>query len=244
MWSAACSSGEEPYTLAIQIHRTLGMRAMDWRVEILGSDISENILNSAQAGRYADYAMRTTPALVKGRYFKQEGNEWVIDPTVKSMVSFQLHNLKDRLAAKRFGKFDVIFCRNVMIYFDEQMREQVVNTFADSLADDGVLFIGHSETLRGLNTPFEQSPIPQGFCYTKGQAAALLPNAGATSATSARPAASPFAAPAVPFGTARPVAAAPARPVLAAPNLFPPRPKPAAPGVPASQKLPTNLKLT
>ena len=244
MWSAACSSGEEPYTLAIQIHRSLGMRSMDWRIEILGSDISENILNSAQAGRYADYAMRTTPALVKGRYFKQEGGEWIIDPTVKSMVSFQLHNLKDRLAAKRFGKFDVIFCRNVMIYFDEQMREQVVNTFADSLADDGVLFIGHSETLRGLNTPFEQSPIPQGFCYTKGHGASLLSHPAATPSGSARPTPATIASPPVPFGTARPTAAASARPALAAPSLFPPRPKPAAPIAAGSVKTTTNLKLT
>jgi len=244
IWSAACSSGEEPYTLAIQIHRSLGMRAMDWRVEILGSDISENILNSAQGGRYADYAMRTTPALVKGRYFKQEGSEWVLDHTVKSMVSFQLHNLKDRLAAKRFGKFDVIFCRNVMIYFDEQMREQVVNTFADSLADDGVLFIGHSETLRGLNTPFEQSPIPQGFCYTKGHPVPAAGSAAATVVGGFKPAASPFATPAVPFGTSRPGTATAARPAPAAPSLFPPRPTPAAPAAFNAAKPTIGLKLT
>jgi len=200
IWSAACSSGEEPYTLAMQVHRSLGIRMMDWRVEILGSDISENILTMAQGGRYTDYAMRTTPSLVKSRYFKQEGANWIIDPTIKSMVTFQLHNLKDRLAAKRFGKFDVIFCRNVMIYFDDQMREQVVNTFADQLNDDGVLFIGHSETLRGLKTPFEQCTLPQGFCYTKGKTAA-----SGTTAASAHPAAHPSAQPAAhPSMAARP----------------------------------------
>jgi chemotaxis protein methyltransferase CheR len=166
-WSAACSTGEEPFTMAMQLHRSLGMRLSDWRIEILGTDISEKALQVAHAGKYTDYAIRTTPSLVKQRYFRQEGLFYHIDPTIKSMVNFEMLNLKDRLAAKRFGKFDVIFCRNVMIYFDDQMRKQVVNMFADQLNDDGVLFIGHSETLRTLDVPFDQVNLPQGFCYTK-----------------------------------------------------------------------------
>jgi chemotaxis protein methyltransferase CheR len=167
LWSAACSTGEEPYTLAMQVHRSLGLRLQDWRVEILGTDISEKVLESAASGQYTDYSMRTTNPLAKQRYFKQDGAFWNVDPTIKSMVNFELHNLKDRLAAKRHGKWDVIFCRNVMIYFDDAMKSQVVNMFADQLADDGWLFIGHSETLRGLNTPFEQVNVPHGFCYRK-----------------------------------------------------------------------------
>ncbi|MCA3006622.1 MAG: protein-glutamate O-methyltransferase CheR [Planctomycetaceae bacterium] len=169
IWSAACSTGEEPFTMAIQIHRSLGLRLADWRIEILGTDISEKALEVAQRGHYTDYAVRTTPALVKSRYFKQEGSQWVLDPQIRSMVNFEVHNLKDRVAAKRFGRWDVIFCRNVMIYFDDQMRESLLNSFAEQLADDGVLFIGHSETLRGLKTPFEAISIPQGFCYQKVQ---------------------------------------------------------------------------
>jgi chemotaxis protein methyltransferase CheR len=167
LWSAACSSGEEPYTLAMQVHRTLGLRLSDWRVEILGTDISEKVLTVASEGHYTDYAMRSTPALTKGRYFRQDGMNWTVDPQIKSMVNFEILNLKDRLGAKRHGKFDVIFCRNVMIYFDDQMRQQVVSMFADQLADDGVLFIGHSETLRGLNVPFSQVASPQAFAYQK-----------------------------------------------------------------------------
>ncbi len=167
VWSAACSSGEEPFTLAIQIHRSLGVRLMDWRVEILGTDISEKALSTALSGKYTDYAVRSTPSTVKNRYFKQDGSFWVLDPTIKSMVSFEVLNLKDRLAAKRFGQFDVIFCRNVLIYFDNPMKTQVVNTFAEQLKPDGTLFIGHSETLRGLETPFTQMNVPQGFCYRK-----------------------------------------------------------------------------
>ncbi len=83
------------------------------------------------------------------------------------MVSFDLHNLKDRVAAKRFGTWDIIFCRNVMIYFDDAMKSQVLRTFADQLAADGTLFIGHSETIRAAEAPFEALPIPHGFCYRK-----------------------------------------------------------------------------
>jgi chemotaxis protein methyltransferase CheR len=172
IWSAACSTGEEPYTLAMMVHRTLGVRLMDWRVEILGTDISEKALASAHEARYTDYAIRTTNAVALQRYFKKDGPYYTIDPTVKSMVNFELLNLKDRLAAKRYGKWDVIFCRNVMIYFDDAMKTQVVNMFADQLSDDGCLFIGHSETLRGLKTPFEQVEVPQGFCYRKANQAA------------------------------------------------------------------------
>ncbi|TVQ33274.1 MAG: protein-glutamate O-methyltransferase CheR [Phycisphaeraceae bacterium] len=167
IWSAACSSGEEPYTIAMMLHRTLGVRLPDWHIEILGTDISEKALDIAAEAKYTSYSIRSTPAHVLSRYFKVDGPYQVLDPTIKSMVNFEQHNLKDRLAARRHGTWDVIFCRNVMIYFDEKMKEQVVRMFGDQLADDGWLFIGHSESLRGLNLPFESAPFPQGFCYQK-----------------------------------------------------------------------------
>ncbi|MFO0083382.1 MAG: CheR family methyltransferase [Phycisphaerales bacterium] len=177
LWSAACSTGEEPLTLAMQVHRTLGLRLMDWRVEVLGTDISERALAVAAEGKYADYAVRSTSPLIKQKYFKQDGPYWNVDPAIRQMVHFETLNLKDRLGAKRLGKFDVIFCRNVMIYFDDAMRAQVINMFHDQLADDGALFIGHSESLRGLNVPFEQVNIPQGFVYVKkGHAKEAAPN--------------------------------------------------------------------
>jgi chemotaxis protein methyltransferase CheR len=172
VWSAACSSGEEPYTLAMMLHRTLGVRLSDWRIEILGTDISEKILQTAAKGEYTNYSIRTTSPLIVERYFKKNGPLFIIDPTIRSMVTFEKHNLKDRLAAKRHGIWDVIFCRNVLIYFDKPMKEQVINTFAEQLAADGTLFIGHSETLRDLNTPFQPLAIPQGFCYSKVSATA------------------------------------------------------------------------
>jgi chemotaxis protein methyltransferase CheR len=111
--------------------------------------------------------MRSTAPLVRQRYFKQDGLYYTIDPTVKSMVTFALHNLKDRVAAKRFGQWDIIICRNVMIYFDDEMKKQLLTTFADQLTEDGTLFIGHSETIRLGEAPFSALPIPQGFCYRK-----------------------------------------------------------------------------
>ncbi len=167
IWSAACSTGEEPYTLAILVHRTLGVRLADWRVEILGTDISERAVDFAVEGKYTDYAMRSTHATVRERYFKHDGPYWLLSDLIKPMVNFEVQNLKDRLAAKRHGTWDIIFCRNVMIYFDDQMKAQVLNTFADQLAADGTLFIGHSETIRAGEAPFASLPISAGFCYQK-----------------------------------------------------------------------------
>lgn len=169
LWSAACSSGEEPYTLAMILHRSLGIRLSDWKIEILGTDISEKVLKVAQAGRYPHYAIKSTNEMVLNRYFKQEDRDYVLDEEIKSMVHFEKLNLKDVYAARRFGTFDVIFCRNVMIYFDDPMKKSCVQMFHKQLADDGTLVIGHSESLRSLDVPFTQLNIPQAFAYQKAE---------------------------------------------------------------------------
>ncbi len=148
IWSAGCSTGEEPYTLGIQLHRSLGLRLSDWRIEILGTDISEKALLVAQSARYPDYAFRTTSPLVMQRYFRVDGACKVVDEEIRKLVSFTKLNLKDISAARRLGQWDVIFCRNVMIYFDDPMKDHCVGIFHDQLEPDGTLFIGHSETLR------------------------------------------------------------------------------------------------
>ena len=167
IWSAACSTGEEPFTLAMLLHRTLGVRLSDWRIEILGTDISEKALKVAQSGKYNTYAVRTTPSLMKDRYFKPDGRDFMLDDTIRSMVNFEKHNLKDSMAAKRHGQWDVIFCRNVLIYFDDDMKAGVLSMFDNQLASDGTLFIGHSERIKSLTNQFTQLQIPQGFCYQK-----------------------------------------------------------------------------
>ncbi len=165
IWSAACSTGEEPYTIAMQLHRSLGVRLSDWHIEILGTDISERALLVAQSGRYSNYSLRSTNPLITRRYFKETGGFYQIDPEIQSMVQLEKHNLKDHFAAKRHGAWDIIFCRNVMIYFDEPMRQSCLTLFHGALAPDGVLFIGHSETIR--DGRFEPMPDPQAFAYTK-----------------------------------------------------------------------------
>lgn len=167
IWSAACSSGEEPFTLAMLIHRSLGVRLADWRIEILGSDISEKALGIAQSGVYSNYAVRTTPKLMLDRYFKEDGRNFILSDDIRSMVSFERHNLKDTMAAKRHGTWDIIFCRNVLIYFDDAMKKGVISMFDNQLAKDGTLFIGHSERISNLTERFTQLDIPQGFCYQK-----------------------------------------------------------------------------
>ncbi len=167
LWSAACSSGEEPYTLAMIVHRYLGVRLADWKIEIVGTDISEKVIKLAQVGRYPHYAVKSTDATVLNRYFKQEGRDYVLDSDIRSMVHFEKLNLKDIYAARRYGTFDAIFCRNVMIYFDEPMKKSCVQMFHKQLADDGTLMIGHSESLRSLDVPFTQLDLPKAFAYRK-----------------------------------------------------------------------------
>ncbi|MFK7759278.1 MAG: protein-glutamate O-methyltransferase CheR [Phycisphaerales bacterium] len=169
IWSAACSTGEEPFTLAMQLDRSLGVRLNDWHIEILGTDISEKALAVAQKGVYNNYAVRSTPSLIKSRYFTEEGREFRLNDTIRSMVNFERHNLKDRVAAKRHGVWDVIFCRNVLIYFDDEMKKNVVSMFSNQIAKDGTLFIGHSERIKDLTDDFQQLNIPQGFCYQKSE---------------------------------------------------------------------------
>ena len=157
----------EPYTIAMMIHRTLGLRLADWQVEILGTDISEKALLAAEKAAYQSYAIRTVKPLVMSRYFKQaDGGMYEVAPEIRSMVRFERHNLKDTFAAKRHGVWDVIFCRNVMIYFDQKMRDACIKVFHDQLAPDGTLFIGHSESIRDSKL-FTARRESQAFAYAK-----------------------------------------------------------------------------
>jgi chemotaxis protein methyltransferase CheR len=167
IWSAGCSSGEEPYTLAFIMLEMLGEGIDHWDIKILGTDLSTDILRRAMDGKYDVEKLKELPTLVRDRYFVRETGDVVtksgkilrnrplvrIVPEVREMVTFRRLNLMESFPFKR--QFDFIFCRNVMIYFDKQTQGVLVNKFANFLREGGYLFIGHSESLTGLKHNFK-----------------------------------------------------------------------------------------
>ncbi len=145
IWSAGCSSGEEPYTLAMCVQDFLGAQAKHWDARILATDISQRALNLAKTGIYD--LPDTIPADWKHRYFKQQGtgNRYQVAQEIRNQVVFQTFNLMDPIRFR--AKFDVIFCRNVMIYFDQPTKDALVRRFHAASANGAYLLIGHSETL-------------------------------------------------------------------------------------------------
>jgi len=153
IWSAGCSSGEEPYSIAILLREELRTSA---RVKILATDISARMLKKAKEGIYPAEELKNVPPDVVRKYFTPVPHETTslfrIKDEVKCMVRFARLNLMDRWPMK--GPFDIIFCRNVMIYFDRETKEQLLQRFWKMLAPGGYLFIGHSESLAPLSSPF------------------------------------------------------------------------------------------
>ncbi len=153
IWSAAASTGQEGYSLAIELLEQKA-RISGWNIEILGTDLSSEALKKATAGRYSQFEVQrgmSTPMLMK--YFKQDGAEWVVEPAVKSWVSFKHFNLlKDY---RSLGSFDIVFCRNVLIYFDRDTKSDILNRMAKQMAPDGYLVLGAAETIIGLSDEFE-----------------------------------------------------------------------------------------
>ncbi len=154
IWSAACSTGEEPYTLAMALAEEWGARA-GYKVRILATDISTRVLGTANRGVYTDERLESLPAEWRQRYFVkgagQAQGQFQIRPELKRMVEFRRLNLIEPLPP--LGPFAVIFCRNVMIYFDRPTQEQVVCRLAERLEPGGYLFVGHSESLTGIHHP-------------------------------------------------------------------------------------------
>lgn len=155
LWSAGCSTGEEPYTLAIILHETLRGEIDSWDIKITANDLSEAVLAAARRGIYNEYALRTTPKEMVSKYFKKEGNVYKVDQAMKRLVSFGQINLSDKEQLKRVEKSQIVFCRNVIIYFDDEMKRKVINAFYDNLQPKGVLIIGHSESLHNISRAFQ-----------------------------------------------------------------------------------------
>ena len=148
IWNAACSTGQEPYSLAMLLKEEAA-KLSGWRVEILATDISNEVLEKAKAGLYSQFEVqRGLPIQLLIKYFQQMGEMWQIDSSIRAMVKFEKLNLLDNLA--RVGHFDVIFCRNVLIYFDNDTKSKVLNQMQNILANDGALFLGGAETVLGI----------------------------------------------------------------------------------------------
>lgn len=167
IWSAACSSGEEPYTLAMVIHHKFKFQLGNIKVEIVGTDISQEIIEKANEGIYTEYSMRNMRPEYLSKYFQKVDGKYILNDDIKNMVIFEQANLLDRFKMSRYRNFDIIFCRNVLIYFDLKAKTQVINSLYDSLNPSGYLFIGHSESLHGISKAFKLVHFVKAMGYKK-----------------------------------------------------------------------------
>jgi len=168
VWSAGCSTGEEPYTLAIILKEVLGSEIHAWDIRIIGNDLSTDVLDRARTAIYSKYTLRSTPEDIVKRYFTSNHNgTFGILPEVRSMVAFSRINLSDRFQLKTVEPSDIVFCRNVIIYFDESVKKLVINGIYDNLLPGGHLFVGHSESLHNITRAFRPRHSPGGIVYTK-----------------------------------------------------------------------------
>jgi chemotaxis protein methyltransferase CheR len=156
IWSAACSSGQEPYTLGMILREEAKLVA-GLTVDIIATDLSTEIIDKAKAGFYSQFEVqRGLPIQYLVKYFKQHGERWQIDKSIRDMVRIGRFNLLDDFG--KLGVFDVIYCRNVLIYFDQPTKTDILKRIAAILAPDGVLYLGGAESVLGISDAFE--PIP------------------------------------------------------------------------------------
>ncbi len=175
IWSAGCSTGEEPYTISMIILDVLGENH-GWNIEIVANDISENVLQAARKAQYTEMALRTTPSTIIKKYFKEENHKYAVLDSVKRQVNFSHLNLADRRRMALMNEVDFVFCRNVMIYFSDDIKRQIVRGFYNSLLPGGYMFIGHAESLHGISKAFKLEYFRNGLVYHKEVGAALADN--------------------------------------------------------------------
>ena len=153
IWSAACSTGQEPYSLAMCLREEAANLA-GWRIEIIATDLSNDVLEKAKVGLYSQFEVqRGLPIQLLVKYFSQVDEMWQVDPAIRAMVKFRTINLLEDHAA--IGAFDVVFCRNVLIYFDPPTKGAVLDRLGRSMPNDGFLFLGGAETVLGISTAFQ-----------------------------------------------------------------------------------------
>lgn len=169
IWSAACSSGQEAYSVAMVVAE-LGAALGGRRVEILGTDLSREMLDRARDGSFTQFEVqRGLPVQMLVKYFRQDGARWCVKPELRAMTRWQPFNLLDD--PQGLGRFDVIFCRNVLIYFDPPTKSRVLGRLAGMVAPDGVVYLGGAETVLGLTERLAPAPGERGVYEQVRQAA-------------------------------------------------------------------------
>ena len=165
IWSAGCSTGEEPYTLSMIFHEVEELK--DWNIEIIGTDISPRVLHSARRGLYQPSAFRTTDARYITKYFMKNSDGYRIVDDIRKNVIFLHMNLLDENKLALINPMDMVFCRNVIIYFDSIAKREVIDTFHRKLNPGGYLFLGHSESLMNISTAFALRHFMYDMLYQK-----------------------------------------------------------------------------
>jgi chemotaxis protein methyltransferase CheR len=169
IWSAGCSTGEEPYTIAMLMLELDCFRG--WRIEIVGSDISQRVVQIARKGVYGKSSFRATDERYLKRFFEETAGGYRICDEVRELVTVSQMNLFDADRLALLGKMDVIFCRNVIIYFDQLSKKRVIESFYNTLRSGGFLLLGHSESLMNVSTAFALRHLKNDMVYQKTTAA-------------------------------------------------------------------------
>ncbi len=167
IWSAASSTGEEPYTIGLIIKEKLQPRFPSVKFDIIGTDINTQVIEVARRGVYRDYSIRSTPKHFLEKYFTREADSFIISEEIRNAVEFRQLNLFDRDAMKLMKDFDVVFAANVLIYFDFNSKQNVVSSVYNSLNKGGYFFVGYSETLYGLSQAFKPVHFDKAIAYRK-----------------------------------------------------------------------------
>ncbi|WP_417694421.1 CheR family methyltransferase [Roseibium sp.] len=178
IWCAAASTGQEPYSLAICL-KEAAAKMGGWRTRIVGTDLSQEVLEKAKAGLYSQFEVqRGLPIQMLLKYFEQKGDMWQISPSLRAMVEWRKLNLLENF--NHLGEFDILFCRNVLIYFDQPTKVEILNRLAKMLPEDGYLVLGAAETVVGLTDAFQPVAGKRGLFQRKSAASSV-------GKTSARP---------------------------------------------------------
>ncbi len=170
IWSAGCATGPEVYTLEILLKRDFGAELDGWQVTLLGTDLNRVFLDQARRANYGPWAVRGLPETVLNTYFTELGNGWQVRPEYRQWSRFELFNLVDGQLpnpVRGLAAFDIVLCRNVMIYFDEPTRIRLLRGLRSSLVDGGWLVVGHAETGAEIGSLFTSVPVPGATLYRK-----------------------------------------------------------------------------